>query len=130
MKKSKIILRPATQKDVDSFYAEHGGNSGYSLRAIVAELDGRILGLAGTYMQRDGKTIAFSQFIDEMAKYKKDIVRATYMVMRAINAKGMDVYAVCQSPKAIEFCKRLGFEEHDLVEKGKVMKWQQLSHTY
>ena len=113
---SKITLRPATVEDVAQFY---GGASLYSVRAIAAELEGKIVGIGGVY--RVGKQmIVFTEMKPEMLSYKKDIIRASRLVLAIIEKYSIvSAYIAPEIPTAESFGKHFGFEEHGKSIEGR-----------
>lgn len=100
-----ITLRTATQKDVEAFY---GGLPAYTMRGIVADKDGEIIGIGGTYMYR-GNTIVFCEMKEGAKQYRKYILKAAKMVMNSIKDKR--VFAICDmnQESAPRFLEHLGF---------------------
>jgi hypothetical protein len=113
---SRITLRPATAEDVAQFY---GGASLYSVRAIAADLDGKIVGVGGVY--RVGKQMmVFTEISPEMRPYKKDIIRASRLVLAIINKYSIvSAYIAPEIATAETFGKHFGFEEHGKSIEGR-----------
>lgn len=113
-------IRAATVEDVRQFY-----QSDYPpvrMRAFAAIEGDKVLGLAGVYYE--GKhAIAFSHLTDEMYKHKKQIVRATRMVMKMITDRRLPVVAICQDQRARRFLEHLGFKYEKEIEHGSLYSW-------
>jgi hypothetical protein len=126
-----MIIRYATTADIKSFYEAKGEpDLGYTYRAVVAEHEGRIIGIGGIYYQMDKTMVCFSDMLDEMKQYKKAIVRVSYMVMQMVIERGIPVMALCQDEKSLNFCKAFGFKQYLDTERGWVLKWLPPYHTY
>ena len=114
-------MRIATAADIENFY---GGPPLYSMRAVVAELDGKIIAIGGTY--RIGLDIfAFSDMHDEMRGRKRDMVRMVKLGLPLL-AKYTRVaaFASPKEPTSRNFLQALGFEPFGQNEKGEVFIWQ------
>lgn len=117
-------IRVATKSDIHRHYTENGGvNHGYSMRAITAEHNGRIMGLAGVYYQKDRSAVAFSDMVPEMRAFRKDIVRVTRMVIDLIKRREIQAVALCVDQSGLNFCKKLGFVEVTSADIGTILKW-------
>ena len=116
------MFRSATQADVDQFYDEPPG---YTMRAIVAELDGRVLAVAGTYRAKD-HIYAFSEMKDEMRGRKRDILRMAAVTMPLVRRHVQVIAFASKTEKSSQrFLKWLGFIHHGPSENGEVYLWQQ-----
>lgn len=102
------IIRRATAADVTSWY---GKPVERSMRAIVAEIDGRAIGLAG-YAFDGERMIAFSEMKDELRQHKKTILRAAREYMRMLREYKVPVVAIAnQNEKsAVFFLLHIGFK--------------------
>ena len=99
------VFRPATREDIDNFYPE----ATQTFKAIVAELDGKPLGIGGIYYS-NGTPVAFSKTLPELEKYPFTIARGAKMVMEFIGDKDCVAFADESLPGAPEFLERLGFQ--------------------
>lgn len=101
-----IQLREATQKDIESFYK--GNRPAYTMRGIVADLDGEIIGIGGYHMYK-GNRIIFCEIKEHAKKYRKQILLAARMVIKMYGAGR--TFAVCDAtqPTAKRFLEHLGF---------------------
>lgn len=92
------------------------------IKAITAEVDGRIIGLGGFTFRPDGAVVAFAQIADEARKYPAAIHRAGLLVMKMVRDMGLPViFAEAQegNPAAEPWLIRLGFEK-----RGEVFVWE------
>lgn len=123
---SKMEIRFATGDDIRRWYEESGKEfPGHSMRAVTAEHNGKIMGLAGVYYQRGAPPVAFSEMLPEMVNHKKVIVKVTRMVMGMIENRKNLTLAMCDNVNGMGFCKKLGFNvSHVDPEKGTVMVWK------
>lgn len=78
---NKIELTYASQADVDEYY---GGAPLYSCRAVAARLNGKLVGLGGVY-RVNSQMVVFTEIREEMKPYKKDIIRASRMVLKILD---------------------------------------------
>lgn len=116
-----VEIRPATAEDVRSFY---GAPEGQTVRALVAVLDGEIVGIGGLRYQGDS-VVAFSKLAPAIRSRRKDIVRGARAVMQMIERRGKPVMAAAEptEPNAPSFLARLGFEQVATVEGMEVFRW-------
>jgi len=123
---NRMEIRYASGDDIRRWYEESGKEyPGYSMRAVTAEHDGKLMGLAGVYYQRGAPPVAFSEMLPEMVNHKKVIVKVTRMVMAMIENKKNLTLAMCEGDNGKEFCKKLGFDvSHIVPGKGSVMVWK------
>jgi hypothetical protein len=73
-----VEFRPATRQDVATFASPR-----FTVRAIAAECDGEVLGLAGVYYER-GVAIAFSAIDPRLGK--RDRIRGARLAMQIISS--------------------------------------------
>lgn len=115
-----MLLRPATPDDL---VALHGKLPECTMRAHVAEVDGKVLAVGGVYYS-SGSTFAFSYLSDEMRTHRKSIMRAARFAMHKVAALPGPIYALCSQSEANapEFLRRLGFEFFAHSSSGDVYK--------
>ena len=115
------IIRSATLEDIEQYYGKPLGNS---VRAIVADLDGKILGVAGMAYHKD-QMLAFSKMDDEMKAYPFTIMRAARKFAKMARKYGKNVLAVaaCYEKNSDAFLRRVGFEFIGETSEGRVYKW-------
>ena len=103
----EVTFRPATREDVEDYWLRKvPGN----LRAVVAEQDGKVVGMGGVYY--DGAMrIAFSEYKPELRDNRRAKVRGVRMIMEILNSIKGPVYAVAcpDEPTAESLLQRLGF---------------------
>lgn len=110
-----LASRPATRDDLIAFYGEAPRPT---VRALVFEKDGEIVGIGGVKME-GGYFIAFSEIKAGAILGKQEIWRAAKEVARMISGLNVTVYAVPQSPASVPFMERLGF-----VSEGEAYRWR------
>lgn len=115
-----MVLRPATRGDLARFY----GCVPASMKAIVAEHEGVIVGVAGLRYCGD-KLLAFSELRESMRSHKKAILRAGRMLCRLMQDAKAPIYAVASKNEknAAGFLRHLGFEFAMDSEDGEVYRW-------
>lgn len=82
-----------------------------TVRAIVAELEGRIIALAGIAFAK-GRWFAFADITDEMRPYKMTIMRAAKRFLAEASRDGIKyIYAEASpvEPHAVAWLSSLGF---------------------
>lgn len=104
-------VRPATRQDLQRFF---GDVPPMTMRAVVAEEDGEILGVAGV-KRENGCLVAFSDAAADPAQHKRLAVRMAREVLAMM--RGRTVYAVSRTESAL--LPHMGFEH---VE-GEVWRW-------
>ena len=116
-----IKLVPATQKYVEQFY---GKKPIRSVRAVVGLLDGKVVGIAGVFLDKNN-VVAFSEMREEARRYKKAILKAGYMVYEIMQNYNV-VFAVAnpQEPGARRLMDRFGFKFVETNTAGEeVYRW-------
>jgi hypothetical protein len=115
---SKVVLSYATQSDVEEYY---GKPSLYSCRAVIARIDGEPVGLGGVY-RVNATMVVFTDIKEAMLPYKKDIIRASRMVL-AIIARYTTVvsYPDPAIKTADTFGNHFGFMDTGLKNENRVM---------
>ena len=104
----RVELRPATAAD---FAALFDRPIPHRVRAIAAELDGKLLGVGGVVYRPDG-VFAFAQFTEAFRLYPVAMHRAGVAGMALIRAAGLrEVFAEDQpgNPAAVRWLERFGF---------------------
>lgn len=104
-----MIVRPATREDIEAFSSVPNKPS---LLAVVGEIDGKIVGLAG-FAFTNGRWVAFCDLEPEARSYKTTIARAAIRMFRKAKEKGVRfIYAEAnpQEPGAVRWLTSLGFE--------------------
>lgn len=114
------IIREATARDVEAFY---GWPHPRSMRAFVADLDGRPIAIAGLAYQPYGPPFLFSEMKPEMRRFPKAIVRGARTMLDAM--KGVPAFAVASTkePRAAKLLARLGFVHAGTCGQGEVYQW-------
>lgn len=112
------LVRPARAADFRAFYGRALPRSG---RAWVAELDGKVIGLAGYYLM-GGRAFVFSDMDEAMARYPVTIMREARRLMA-----GLRLPALCIADPAREtsgrFLERLGWRLVGPGDEGDIYAW-------
>ena len=113
----EIVTRPATKADIDAYY---GGIRHGTLRAMVAEMDGRIVGIVGLVREPDAGKF-FSEFAPELEPYLGSIriMRAVKQAMQYVFEYQGPVIAISEGPKSVKLLTKLGFEHLE----GELWAW-------
>lgn len=118
MKKSKIIIKPATSKLTKEFY----GIFPKSFKGIVALLNGKVIGVGGLKYE-DGKMMLFSDIKDELRPYKKDICKAIRIFGRMVKKANYPIVAIAgkEEKNSERILTALGFSPNgQLAPEGKI----------
>jgi N-acetylglutamate synthase-like GNAT family acetyltransferase len=109
-------FRPATLDDLIAF---NGKKPATTMRAFVAEHEGKVLAVGGMHYT-GGSLFAFSELSDEMRSHRKSILRAARYVIEKAKAMNLPVFAICSKsePSAPAFLARLGFGYVSTTEAG------------
>lgn len=108
-KATRLIVRPAMRADIEAYSKRPQSQT---IRAIVAERDGEIIGIGGMYLSR-GRWYAFADVPEECRKYKITIARAAIRFLDEARRSGIRfVYAVRDEdePGSLKWLTSLGFE--------------------
>ena len=110
-----IQIRPATKQDViDRF-----GNVPKTMKALVADLDGKIVGFCGI-AQIGNMSELFSYTDDEVLPYKKTILKAAKKVME----KAPSVVVARSDPRFEgKLLRHLGFKKIDHPDNNPPEEW-------
>lgn len=96
-----IAFRPATLADFKTFY---GVAAPVTLRGIVAERDGEIVGFGGYYLMG---SMAYA-FTDQRGMTKREMVKGGREVMKMLKNIGLDIMANCTDSDVA--LRHFGFE--------------------
>ena len=94
-------IRSATLADFRKFY---GTDAPVTLRGIVAERDGEIVGFGGYYLMG---SMAFA-FTDQRGMTKREIARGGREVLKMLKGIGLDIVATCSGSDTA--LRHFGFE--------------------
>lgn len=116
-----MTARPATAKDVEGIFA---GTPARSMRGIVFERDGKVLGCFGAYLQGSAQVVFFDGDHDEVTKEPMALLRHGMAFLRSVQRLGIPIYARCDAarPRAAALLEWAGFVPVD--PKGEVYQWQ------
>ena len=101
----KVI--PGTAEILERFLGMRPGNSA---RTIAFEKDGKVVGVAGLYM--DGyRYVFFGNFGDDVRRFPKTLFKTGRQLLDSVKGKGIPVHAVDEEsvPASQRFLERLGF---------------------
>jgi hypothetical protein len=104
------ILRAATREDIAELAARFGVNP--TMRAIVADLDGRLIGIGGVF-RHHGRWYAFCSLTDEARAHKMTILRGGKRLVAMMGEMGLRfVYAHPDDtePRSAAWLMSLGFQ--------------------
>lgn len=104
----RLIVRPATKSDIEAFSSMANKPT---VRAIVGEIDGKIIGLGGLALIK-GRWFAFCDLTEEARAYKMTIARAAIRLMASARRDGIKfIYAEAapDEPRALAWFASLGF---------------------
>ena len=104
-----LAIRPATREDIEAFSDLPNKPT---MRAWVAELDGRIVGLGGIALSK-GRWFAFVDLKDEARPFKVTIARSALRFLDEARRDGIRfIYAEVSrhEPRALPWLLSLGFE--------------------
>lgn len=105
----RVELRPTIASDLAQVTHE---TLPIRIRAITAELDGRVLGIGGIGYRPDGVVIGFAALNDEFRNYPRALHRAGLAMMKIIRDSGVpQVIALADErvASAERWLERLGF---------------------
>ena len=104
-----MIVRPCTRADFEAFFCK---KPPMTLRALVAERDGEIVGIGGYYIVGG---IAYA-FTDQRGMTRREMVRAAHSFMKFIHRIKTDVIAQCNSETGDTVLRHFNFRSyHDDV---------------
>jgi hypothetical protein len=109
-------LRPATTQDIAKFT---DGKMKMSCKAIVADLDGEIIGIGGIYYTKEN-VIVFSDFTEKMEEFPFTIARAVKLIMNIVGNKTCVAIADEKHPGSEKLLTRIGFRHL----AGRIYGWQ------
>jgi hypothetical protein len=107
-KTPSLAIRPATREDIEAFSPMPNKPT---IRAMVGELDGRIVGLAGVVLHR-GRWLGFCDLTEDARPYKMTIARAAIRFLADARRDGIKfIYADADlsEPTALRWLASLGF---------------------
>lgn len=102
-----IVTRPATAADIIEYYGEAHSKT---LRANVAVMDGRCIGLVGVSREKDWG-LFFSDVKPELQPYLKSvqIMRCVKQALRYVREYKGPVVSIAESAEGCRILNRLGF---------------------
>lgn len=111
-------LRPATAKDIAAFY---GKPPRETVRAIVAELNGEPVGIAGI-AHKNGCLVLFCDLKPEMRKFRKSIVKAGRQLMSMTKGRTVRSVADPNIPGSGRFLEAIGLKRVGPSRHGEVFE--------
>lgn len=121
---STPVIRQATADDLVAYF---GAAPRQSMRAYVAVVDGRPVGIAGVsyeFRGRDARVKLFSEMKPEMRRHKKAIVRGARAMLEAFGAPGMVAVANPEEKGACRFLAALGFRPGHDTPNGRLFVYE------
>lgn len=102
-------VRWAEPADIVAYY---GDDAKPTMQAVVLDVDGELLGVAGLYCD-SGRLICFSDFRPQSSLYKKSIIRGAQLLLELMHKKRRPIYAVRDETvsSSSRFLAYLGFEQ-------------------
>lgn len=121
MKNHSPEIRTATARDIEAFYGERPP---FTMRALVADLDGEIIGIGGVAYYPN-KIVAFSEIKPKFRKYKKTIYKAAKMVCKIVDKYGASALAISSESEknSGELLARMGFVHIGKTSQGDIYQW-------
>jgi N-acetylglutamate synthase-like GNAT family acetyltransferase len=110
---SRVVVRPATLADIEAFI----GPPPCRIRALTAEIDGRIIGIGGLCYLPSGDVGIFSTLTDEFRQHKFALHRAGLLLMRMAREMGLKrIVGLLDETRAdvsARWLERLGFQRRE-----------------
>lgn len=122
-------LRPARKGEIEAFT---GKPLEHSMRAIVADLDGEILGWGGLVYSRGRIASAVMDMKPLGARYPVTAHRAGKMVMKMAERLGLEEVAAIREkkyPNSEKWLRLLGFELALETSDGEIWIWRRQSRS-
>ncbi len=108
-----MIVRPATVQDLIEYT---GSLPPCQIRAMAAEIDGKVVGIAGLAFLRNGAVLAFMNAEDVVREHRVKLFRNARRFIKEMAGKGLSrVNAICADDieAAERFLEHLGFRQVD-----------------
>jgi N-acetylglutamate synthase-like GNAT family acetyltransferase len=105
-----LIVRPAVRADIEAYHDLPGAPT---IRAVVGEIDGRLVGIGGFALAQGGRWFAFVDLLEEARAHKIAILRAAKRLLAEARRDGIKyIYAETDpgEPRAALWLASLGFE--------------------
>ena len=117
---TKPKLRNATVDDYEAFYGERPK---HSIRALVAELDGKVVGIGGILYSTP--ILAFSEMREELRGYPLFIMKSAKKLAKMMDKYGQYAIAVaCPNEKnSQKLLEHLGFTKISSTDEQEVYQW-------
>lgn len=114
----EITIRPATRADFEAMYGESPKKT---MRAVVGDVDGEVVGIGGVYYDPAG-VVGFLKITDAAAPYRFTMMREARKFMQGFD---IPIRAVRDptSDGAGRFLMALGFERVGETASGEVYEW-------
>lgn len=105
-----LTVRKATRADIEAYSKKPQSQT---IRAVVADLNGEIIGIGGMYL-RQGRWYAFADVPEECRKYKIHIMRAAIRFLDEARRSGVRIIYTCRDEDeagSLKWLTSLGFEQ-------------------
>ena len=114
-----IQIRPATRADVDELVPDTYGKT---VRAVVAEKDGRLIGIGGVIHTTPLQW--FGHVSDELRSHPKSLLKAAKIMRDMVESYDVPVYATTDDDVEASgrFLEHLGFHK---MEDEEIYRWPQ-----
>ncbi len=118
-----VKVRYATADDLDQFYGQERPT--LSVRGVVADRDGEILGVIGLAYQ-DNEMQAFSSMKEDMRQYPMTIMRAVSKFKTILKSYGANVLAIANPDEkhSDKLLESVGFQFVEDIAEGRLYQWQ------
>ncbi len=118
---TKPSLRNATIEDYETFY---GHKPKVTIRAVVAELDGKVVGIGGIAYYKN-QMVAFSEIRDDLRKYPVFIMKAAKRIAKLLDKHGKSAVAIAcpKEGNSQAMLERVGFTKISSTEEQETYQW-------
>jgi len=99
--------------------ALNGKSYDASFRGVAAEIDGKVVGIAG--VMHTPRLQFFSKFSDELRRHPKSMIKAAKMMKEMFGQYNSAIYSIADEnvESSARFLEYIGFEHYE----GRVYRW-------
>ena len=97
------------------------------MRAVVADLDGEIIGIGALIYQRGAMVGLKMEIKPDMRRYKVALHKGAKMLLAIAKASGLPAVAAIRDatePRSAQWMTRLGFQHATDDEEGEIWIWR------